>query len=173
MSSEVWIKTEAAVPRTAVQMIPVDSKGNVLLMHRSPKVRSAANVWSFPSGLHDIGERWWETGTRELIEEYGLDARHFQSLGIYENISGDEPSRPQWHWVIILAAVLVEDVTVAVNKEPDKHDIMQFIPIEVLQHSDFTRQYPFHQSFTRFFKANQIGLVEKIKEVSQWESSKR
>lgn len=168
MSSNVWVKTEAAVPRTAVQMIPVDRNGRILVMHRSPKVRSAANVWSFPSGLQDIGERWSDTATRELVEEYSLDVIQLRPLGIYENISGDEPSRPQWHWVIILAAALVEDVTIATNNEPAKHDIMRFIDIEKLQQSNFTSEYIFHKSFSLFFKSNQAGLISKLKEITEW-----
>lgn len=167
MNSEIWKVTNAAVPRVAVQMIPVDSSKRVLVMHRSEAVRSAKNVWSFPSGLQDIGEPWPETAARELHEEYGLELVRVKPIGVYENISGDDYGQPQWHWVILLVGVQVTDVTQAENKEPKKHDKMEFISLDTLAAPGFLDDYKFHKSFMRFFSSNVDGIVSKLHEVSE------
>jgi len=138
---------EPAVPRTVVQMAPVDKNGMVLVMHRGPNVRSIPNVWSFPSGMHEIGERMEESLERELREEYDLQAIDCAMVGQYENIAGDLWDQEQYHWVISLYVALVEDVKKAVNKEPDKHDRMEFVHYTDLVTPAFWDAHRFHNSF--------------------------
>lgn len=135
------------VPQSAVQVIPIDFDGRMLVMHRSPTVRSAPNVWSFPSGLHDIGETVIDCARRELYEEYGLQLLDSGIAGVYENIAGDSGPGAQYHWVITVVVGLVPDVRVAANKEPDKHDQMLFIQRGNLGVPEFLQEHPFHRSF--------------------------
>lgn len=147
-----------AVPRTAVQMIPVDLEGRVLLMHRSDKVRSAKNVWSFPSGLHDIGETLFQTLERELWEEYQMAPFGGSFIGVYENIAGD-PEGEQYHWVVLLFAALVPDVRLAVNREPDKHDQMKHVRGDEMLLDEFYEQHPFHKSFSDYAMQERRRIV--------------
>lgn len=160
-----WKKCEEAVPRSAVQMIPFDAAEQVLLMHRSDKVRSARNVWSFPSGMHEIGNTLEAEAFRELKEEYDLTGLRSSLLGVYENIGGDpEPGAEQYHWVISVLAVEVVDVTMAVNREPDKHDKMEFTTIGELRRLSFEK-YPFHQSFQEWFYPLRGRSANKMLEI--------
>lgn len=137
-----------AVPRHAVQMLVYDKNAKLILMHRSNNVRSARNVWSIPTGLHDIGETVRQTIERELLEECGLTALGHSLMGQYENIAGDPDAVKQYHWVLSIYAVEVEDVTKMVNVEPDKHDELKFIDINELKNSTkFLSEYKFHDSF--------------------------
>lgn len=115
-------------------------------MHRSNEVRSAKNVWSIPTGEHELGETSFDCLCRELEEEYGLLPINGTLLDQYENIAGDDPSNEQYHWVLTVFAVEVADVTKAVNKEPEKHDIMEFTPIDYLIDPNFLDNYKFHDS---------------------------
>jgi ADP-ribose pyrophosphatase YjhB (NUDIX family) len=136
------------VPRHAVQMLVYDKNKKFILMHRSNNVRSARNVWSIPTGLHDIGETVSQTIYRELIEECGLTALDYELLGQYENIAGDPDATKQYHWVLSIYAVQVEDVTKMVNVEPEKHDELKFLPVaELLDSVKFLNDYKFHRSF--------------------------
>lgn len=166
-SSSVWLETHGAVPRFVVQMLPVDKKSNLLLMHRSDKVRSAKNVWSFPSGLQEVGEYWTAAAARELQEEYELEVQRLRVISVYENIGGDDPSQPQYHWVILLVAALVDDVKAAVNKEPDKHDEMRIITIDEILDVEFTNRYQFHRSFRNYLRvpSNAKHAHQKLTEV--------
>lgn len=140
---------QPAVPRHVIQMFVVDHFGKLLMMHRSNNVRSARNVWSIPTGEHEIGESTSTTIQRELMEEYGLYALDFLLIGQYENIAGDKdhPDEPQYHWVLSLFVVRVGDVTKAINREPDKHDKMEFVDLSILRDSDkFLATYQFHDS---------------------------
>lgn len=141
---------EPAVPRHAVQMVVMDLNEKIILLHRSNNVRSARNVWSIPTGLHDIGETVDETIRRELFEECGLEpATGFKSrcLFQYENIAGDKDSEEQYHWVISVYLVTVNNVEKAENKEPDKHDKMEFVDRHVMFFSDeWKRDHTFHES---------------------------
>lgn len=155
------------VPQHVVQIIPVDRRGRVLLMHRSPAVRSAANVWSFPSGLHDIGETIEETARRELLEEYGLTLTDYVVIGVYENIAGDldRPEEPQYHWVITVVGGLVHDVEAFVNKEPDKHDDATVKRRTCFVKRDFFEDFPFHESFEKWARANCYEICEALRKL--------
>lgn len=140
---------QPAVPRHVVQMFIVDQFGKLLLMHRSNNVHSARNVWSIPTGTHEIGESVATTIQRELMEEYGLHAQQHRLISQYENIAGDldHPDDPQYHWVLSLFAVRVTDVTMAINREPEKHDKMEFVPLSILEDDvAFLEKYQFHKS---------------------------
>jgi ADP-ribose pyrophosphatase YjhB (NUDIX family) len=153
---------EPAVPRTAVQVIPIDIAGDILMMHRSNNVRSARNVWSFPSGLHDIGELSHECGRRELQEEYGLIGIRHTLLGVYENIAGDSDAVEQYHWLIVLMGVLVQDVNAAINKEPEKHDQMKTLEAACLEFDWFWDDHPFHPSFDAYGRLHREAIVKKL-----------
>lgn len=146
-----WKPIAEPIPQHVAQLLVVDSKFRLLLMHRSDKVKSAKNVWSFPSGTHEIGETIEECACRELFEEYSLQAypgrtRH---VGLYENIAGDpEPGAQQYHWLLSVLGIYVPDVSLAVNNEPDKHDKMEFVTIGEIARPDFFQEYPFHETFT-------------------------
>jgi 8-oxo-dGTP pyrophosphatase MutT (NUDIX family) len=151
-------KINDAAPQNVVQMIVVDKLGKVLVMHRSEKVRSAPNVWSFPTGMQEFGQSIVETAERELEEEYGLKAQKVALLGTYENVPGDG-----YHWVLNVMIVLVEDVSVAENKEPDKHDHMVFVDADFMLSDPvtFLESYEFHQSFSDWFMANLAEIQTK------------
>ena len=139
---EPW--KQPAVPRHVIQMLVIDPNEKLLLMHRSDKVRSARNVWSIPSGEHEIGETIKSCAFRELEEEYGLIGQNCVLADQYENIAGDE-APPHYHWVISLYYVIVADVTQAINKEPEKHDVMKFVDIFSMSNKFFD-EHPFHPS---------------------------
>jgi 8-oxo-dGTP pyrophosphatase MutT (NUDIX family) len=153
----------AAVPQTVAQCIVIDRQGKVLVMHRSDKVRSAPNVWSFPSGGQEFGEPIDDTAFRELNEEYGLSGVAKEFVGVYENVPGDG-----YHWVIFTFVVLVDDVTKAVNNEPDRHDKMEFVPADQIYVSvkDFVEAYPFHESFQVFLMGNHDRVFDAMRRLS-------
>lgn len=156
-----WNKFDDAIPVPAVQIIPVDKTGRVLVMHRSNNVRSAKNIWSFPSGLHDIGKTWWEVAQNEMTEEYGLKLLRAHPIGTYENIAGDAGNH-QWHWVVHVVTGLVEDITKSVNKEPDKHDRMEYVPLADLLTDAFWTKHPFHKSFVMWGYQNRNYIVRAL-----------
>jgi 8-oxo-dGTP pyrophosphatase MutT (NUDIX family) len=145
--SNYWGKDH---PAHVVQMLVTDKNNRFLLMHRSNNVSSARNCWSIPSGTHELGEDIFECIERELQEEYGLVARKAAHITTYENIAGDEDSSKQFHWVISLYRVLVDDVTVAINKEPEKHDKMEFHPVEDFTDFNFLYTHQFHYSLRMY-----------------------
>jgi 8-oxo-dGTP pyrophosphatase MutT (NUDIX family) len=157
---------DPAVPRHAVQCIAIDRFGRVLVIHRSDKVRSAKNVWSFPSGMHDIGETLEMTMVKELNEEFGLLPSAFGYLGVYENIAGDPSLMEHYHWVISVFAVLVDDLSKTVNKEPDKHD--QFHIIDLTELDTLTQVYTFHQTFKTWYDHNQLMIEKGLKQLANF-----
>jgi ADP-ribose pyrophosphatase YjhB (NUDIX family) len=150
-------------PQHVVQLFLVDEHERFLLMHRSDKVRSAKNVWSIPSGTHEIGESVGECIRREMQEEYHLNVLSSCLVGQYENIAGDDNAEGQYHWIMTLYAGFVQDVTLAVNKEPDKHDEMHFALLDKLADEDFLDLYRFHQSLHSYLDAarHQVAFVLK------------
>jgi len=183
-SSTLW--KQPAVPRHVIQMLIVDDRGRFLLMHRSNNVRSARNVWSIPTGTHELGETIINCLARELKEEFHLEAKRVAILDQYENIAGDTDPPPelieevrsktdltdedaikalaceymeQYHWVLTVYLVEVKDVTKAVNKEPDRHDQMIFPHLALLGAEDFLTTYKFHSSLhDRLFRIREDYL---------------
>ena len=143
---------EPAVPRHVIQMLIVDPNQRCLIMHRSNNVRSARNVWSIPTGEHEIGETIEQCAFRELEEEYGLIGNDITLLSQYENIAGDE-SPPHYHWILSIYGIHADDVTKAVNKEPDKHDQMIFPRMRDIS-DEFFDTHRFHVSLHDHLRLN-------------------
>lgn len=157
-----WIQPATIQPTTAVQALAVDYNQRLLLLHRGPNIRSAKNVWSFPTGLHDIGETIYECAARELKEETGLEAKRAAFITLYENIAGDEGAEKQFHWVMVMVACLVADVTLYQNLEPDKHDELKIIDYQELNHAKFFQSHKFHKSFEDHARLHGADIVRAI-----------
>lgn len=117
-----------------------------LAMHRSEKVRSARNVWSWPTGLVDAGETVAKSIVRELGEELKLTALMDPVfVDKYENLgSHDDP----FHWLILVHAVPVASDAEFVNQEPDKHDKIEWHPLECLLDPVYWNEYTYHVSLS-------------------------
>lgn len=129
------MKTLNRGPHVTTAGFVFDQSGRMLLMHRSDKVRSAKNSWSFPSGLHEECLTLHEQLACELDEELNLTCTgEFLQVGTYENIAlGDG-----WHWVITMFVAEVTNLGSVVNKEPDKHDEIRLVDIVSFNPNDFT-----------------------------------
>jgi len=58
-----------------------DEEGRILLLRRS----DADNLWGFPGGGMELGERASETVVREVREEVGLDVEPVTLIGVYSS----------------------------------------------------------------------------------------
>jgi ADP-ribose pyrophosphatase YjhB (NUDIX family) len=144
-----------ATPYTVAQMLVTDGD-RVLIIHRSNNVRSAKNIWSLPSGLHDIGERLVECAKRELLEEFNLQPQSTHFVGYYENIVLNEADA--FHWVISTFVLHVENFDSIINREPDKHDEFKFVPVSECE--TLADDYGFHKSFVEFYKTNTSTILD-------------
>ncbi|HWQ98117.1 MAG TPA: NUDIX hydrolase [Clostridia bacterium] len=66
----------------AAAVVPLTDDGNVILV-RQYRYPFAQVMLEIPAGKLDAGEDPLECARRELMEETGLDAREFVSLGVY------------------------------------------------------------------------------------------
>lgn len=144
---------DPAVPRVVFQFIPVCKRTrSVLLLHRSHAVRSAPNCWSFPSGLHDIGETLEQGIAREAKEELNLEISNCALLGVYENIAGDDPEREQYHWTILMYAAYVDSFADLINVEDDKHDRIAEVTLAEFFSDEFFETYSFHPTLGEWLR---------------------
>ena len=150
------------IPRHVVQMLVFDSNEDLLIIHRHPDSKSAPNVWSLPSGNHEIGETVEECCERELMEEFDLEALSINLISQYENIAGDENRETQFHWVISLFAVFVKSLDDTVNKEPHKHDKFQEIPFDTVCDIEFFNEYKFHPSLHEPFRKEAENWIDHL-----------
>jgi ADP-ribose pyrophosphatase YjhB (NUDIX family) len=151
---------EPAVPRHVIQMMVVDRQSRLLLIHRSDKCKSARNVWSLPSGTHEIGEHAIDCVDREIQEEFQLSPKIIYLAHQYENIAGDPNAEEHYHWVITLFVVVVDDLGCTVNREPELHDMIDFVPLNSITSEDFTDRYQFHPSLQEVFEAQGEYLLD-------------
>src|ERR1700752_3498539 len=61
-------------------VVALDSKGRVCLL-RQYRYVAGGWIWELPAGKLEPNEPPLETARRELIEEAGVGAKHWQSLG--------------------------------------------------------------------------------------------
>lgn len=152
------------IPQHVLQMLVVDENCRMLLFKRTGKTDSACDVWSMPSGRHEIGESIANTIDRELFEEFNLKANKVLLLGQYENIAGDDPSKKQYHWVISVHIVLVSDLTKLENKEPEKHSDVTFVHYRDLLDENFFERFTFHPTLETFLDLTTEYIVPLIEQ---------
>ena len=58
-----------------------DEQGRILLVRRSDGI----NLWSFPGGAMELGERADEAVIREVREETGLEVEPVALIGVYSS----------------------------------------------------------------------------------------
>jgi hypothetical protein len=76
-----------------------------------------------------VGYTGPEQFVNELKEELHLEPipGACQFVGLYENIRPDGPDLPGWHWFIAVYVQKVVTLETLVNKEPEKHDVIQIV----------------------------------------------
>ncbi|MCA9822435.1 MAG: NUDIX hydrolase [Dehalococcoidia bacterium] len=68
-------------PRPVAGVIPVDARGDLLLVRRAIEPR--IGTWVFPGGYMDVGETAEEAAARETMEEANLPVSELSLLGVY------------------------------------------------------------------------------------------
>lgn len=129
-----WKSLVPPTPYVTVSGFAIGADGRFPILYRGPNVRSARCAWSLPSGLHVNGTPAVDHLYQELDEELGLSAdpeiRRHRLIGAYENIS----PKDQFHWVILVFVVRVDDPSKFVNREPDKHPDIKLVSLPELIH---------------------------------------
>jgi len=125
-------------PNVTTSGFAFDRNGRFPILYRGPNVRSARNIWSLPSGLHECGFTLGQQFCVELKEECNLEAdpKSVTNVAVYENIAPDiheNADAAQWHWVLHILAVRVKTLESFVNKEPDKHPEIRFVTTNELR----------------------------------------
>ncbi len=73
-------------------ILPVDEAGNVYLV-RQFRYAIGEEIWELPAGKLEAGEDPFEAAKRELDEECGLTADHFEDLGVVYPTVGYDSER--------------------------------------------------------------------------------
>lgn len=96
-----------------------DEKGRLLLLRRS----DGDNLWGFPGGAMEPGERAAEAVVREVHEEIGLEVEPTMLIGVYSSpeYAFAYPNGDQVQPVIILFNCRVVDG----DLEPDREEILE------------------------------------------------
>ncbi|MCA9855008.1 MAG: NUDIX hydrolase, partial [Dehalococcoidia bacterium] len=68
-------------PRPVAGVIPVDARGDLLLVRRAIEPR--IGTWVFPGGYMDVGETAEEAAARETMEEANLPVSELSLPGVY------------------------------------------------------------------------------------------
>jgi ADP-ribose pyrophosphatase YjhB (NUDIX family) len=179
----IWKDLGIKLAQPVVQMFVVDQEGNILLIHRSSNIRSAPNVWSTPSGLHDIGLSVPAMIAKELNEEFNIGNDVIEEptpMFQYENIAGDDPSLEQYHWLITVWKVEVSSFANLQNMEPAKHDKIEFATYRDFESPMFYKAFNFHPTYEKALKKhfmvqdpNPFGEPDDITEESKKDFSNK
>jgi 8-oxo-dGTP pyrophosphatase MutT (NUDIX family) len=96
-----------------------DEQGRILLVRRSDGV----NLWSFPGGAMELGERADEAVVREVREETGLEVEPVMLIGVYSSpdFAITYPNGDQVQPVILFFECRVLDGTL----QPDMEEVLE------------------------------------------------
>jgi len=110
------------MPYPALIGFAYNSAGMFPILHRGNNVRSAKNLWSLVSGLHETGLTLAQQFANECREEVNLEIipSTFHVFGCYDEIL--EENGQKWHWLMILCSAQVVSLGTLKNVEPEKHD---------------------------------------------------
>ena len=74
--------------------VAVDDQGRVFLARRGPKAANERDMWEFPGGTLEYGERMRDALVREFREEYGVTIEVGELLTVVDHLLDDE--HQQW-----------------------------------------------------------------------------
>ncbi|MBN1876515.1 MAG: NUDIX domain-containing protein [Anaerolineae bacterium] len=78
-----------------VGAIIVDDQGCLFLARRSPQAKNERDLWEFPGGSVEFGERLVDALKREMREEYGVEIAVGELLDVVDHLL---PAEGQ-HWM--------------------------------------------------------------------------
>ena len=115
-----------------------DGAGRFVMGRRSKNARDEHGMWDLGGGGVEFGESAEDAVRREILEEYGTDARACEFLG-YMDVHREQAGSPT-HWISLVFKVLV-DPTQIHNAEPDKCDEVRWFTLNDLP-DDIHSQLP-------------------------------
>ena len=71
----------------------------VLLIKRGRPPRQG--IWSLPGGLQEVGETFFATAAREVLEETGLTVEIIELVDVVDSITRDDQDRTQYHYTLV------------------------------------------------------------------------
>ena len=78
-----------------VGVILVDTSGRIFLSKRGPQARNERDLWEFPGGSVEFGEKLTDALTREMAEEFGIEIAVGELVDVVDHILPDEGQ----HWI--------------------------------------------------------------------------
>ncbi len=78
-----------------VGAILVDPDGKIFLSRRGWKSKNERDLWEFPGGAVEFGEKLSDALQREMAEEYGIEIEVGELLDVVDHILPDE----RQHWI--------------------------------------------------------------------------
>jgi mutator protein MutT len=72
-----------------------DKNGKLFITKRGKKAKNERGKWEIPGGSVELGETLEQALKREIKEEYGIEIKLLELLGVFDHIIVDEKQ----HWV--------------------------------------------------------------------------
>ena len=104
----------------------LSSDGNAVLLAKRGANQHQGNLWEFPGGKLEAGERACQALKRELNEELGITAENVENLIVVEHDYGDKAVR--------LTVFIVHSFT---GVPEGREEVVEWVGIEDLQHYAF------------------------------------
>jgi colanic acid biosynthesis protein WcaH len=114
---EKTFKTIASLmPIPSIEAVIINSKNNLLVLKRNNP--PAKGEWWFPGGRVRRGETFFQTLTRKVKEETGLEVKVLGFIGVYERIFRER------HDIPIVFLCRCEDENVILNSEHSEYKFL-------------------------------------------------
>ena len=135
-----------------------DGQGNLLLGKRSQNTRDEQGRWDVGGGGLKHGQSLEQNLRREILEEYGVEAKKVDFLG-YMDIFRKNPENLPTHWLAMMYVVLIDPKKVKNNDPESIDEIGWFNPSQLPN--------PLHSQLERFFEQYDHQLKKLMKKQAQ------
>ena len=147
-------------PVLAAVTVFVVRNGKFLLGKR--KGSHGEGTWALPGGKIDIGETWFNTAQREVLEETGLLTINHKLLGVTNDIFADNDANVSKHFVNLIILAATADNNEPKTVEPDKCEGWEWVGTDYVVDGKIAGKEPLFGSLVNVLKVIDIKNIVEI-----------
>ncbi len=125
----------------------LNEKEEVLVMKRSNKCKNQRGHWQIPGGTVEFNETFQEAIKREVQEELGIEIEVGELLTLCNDIMPEEKQ----HWITPQFLCKIKGGVIT-NKEPEKHEQIQWLSLEKIEQIEEPQTLPMIEAVKAYKK---------------------
>lgn len=160
--SKIGVNCRYFSPKPVIAAVTVFVVRNDKFLLGKRKGSHGEGTWALPGGKIDIGETWFNTAQREVLEETGLLTINHKLLGVTNDIFTDDDSNISKHFVNLIIFAATADNNEPKNVEPNKCEGWEWVKTEHVVDGKIVGREPLFGSLANVLKIIDIKNIVEI-----------